>query len=297
MKATRILLAVDGRPTTAAAVRWVSGRYERAGAAIDVVFVASADRLLVGAEAATSAARAAIARSDPSAEVTATVLRGDVFDVLVRSSASADLLVVGSDRPRPLRTLLHASLPMRLAGRVHCPMVVVPSEWSGVPGATVDVGWDFGRAAESAVETAAREAELRRLPLRIHHVWRPIAVSSYDASGGAALISAIEEDERLALARVVRETSARHPGLAISGELHLGAGGAAIVDYAAQPEILVVGSHRRSSLGEILIGSTGDDLIAASSGVPVLVTPPDARSARADDHQDDHDDHQDRDGA
>jgi nucleotide-binding universal stress UspA family protein len=299
MTPTRVLLAVDTRSTSAAAIRWTARRSERACTLIDIVSVATDDDLLLAdARTAVAAARTEILRSAPAARVTASVRRGNVVDVLVESSESTDLLVVGSDRPRPLRAFLHTGLAMRLTGRVRCPLVVVPSTWSGIPGTTVAVGWDDGRAAELAVEAAAHEAEASGLPLRIHHVWRPVAVSSYDAVGGAALVSAMAEGERLALARVVRETAERHPALTISGELHLGGGGDAIRGHASRAELLVVGSHRRSAVGEILAGATGDDLIAAGSGIPVMVTAPDVgRSPRADDHQDDHDDHQDRDEA
>jgi nucleotide-binding universal stress UspA family protein len=298
MTPTRLLLAVDSRPPSAAAVRWVARRSRRPGTSIEIVSVASDDDvLLADARAAVDAARGEILRTAPLATVTTSVPRGNEFDTLVDLSTAADLLVVGSDRPRPLRVVLHGGLPMRLAGRVSCPMVVVPRGWNGSPGTSVAVGWDDGRAAEVAIEAAAREAEAYGLPLRIHHVWRPVPVAHYDPSGGAALVAAVEEDERRALARVVREAAARHPVLAIEGELHLGSGGAGILGYASQAELVVVGSRRRSLIGEILVGSTGDDLIAASRGIPVMVVMSERGSAGSDDHQDDDSDHQDRDEA
>lgn len=281
MTPTRILLAVDGRSTTAAAIRWVARRAELEDATIEIVSVATDDDLLLAdARAATAAAQAMIARAVPAARVLTSVPRGNVFDVLVEMSASADLLVVGGDRPHPLRAFLHAGLPMRLAGRVLCALVVVPSTWGGGTGTSVAVGWDDGRAAEVAIDAAAHEAELLGVPLRIHHVWRPVAVSDYDAAGGSALISALEEGERGALARIVREASARHPGVKISGELHLGSNGVGLLGYASRAGLVVAGSHRRSMIGELLTGATGDELIAAGSRIPVLVTPSDVGRSR-----------------
>ena len=188
---------------------------------------------------------------------------------------------------------LHARLPMRLTGRVQCRLAVVPAGWSGEPGTSIAVGWDDGPAAAVAVDAAAEEAEAAGLPLHIHHVWSPVPLARYDFAGGEELTAAVEEDERLALARIVRETAARFPHVAVSGELHRGSGGAGILGYASQASLIVVGSHRRSTIGELFAGATSDDLIAGSSEVPVLVTPP--ASARSHDHQDDDDDHEDRD--
>jgi nucleotide-binding universal stress UspA family protein len=122
-------------------------------------------------------------------------------------------------------------------------------------------------------------------------------VAHYDPAGGAALVEAIEESERLALDRAVRETVARHPRVAVIGELHLGSGGAGILGYAADSALIVVGSHRRSMVGEIIAGSTGDDLIGWSGSIPVMITAPESGSAGSHDHQDDDHDHEDRDQA
>lgn len=294
MRTPRILLAVDGRPASTAAIRWAAERAGRTRSQIDIVSVATDDDVLLDdARSAVAAAQAEVLRRAPDAQVTTSVPRGNVFDALVELSASADLLVVGSDRPSPLGAFLHARLPMRLTGRVQCRLAVVPAGWSGEPGTSIAVGWDDGPAAAVAVDAAAEEAEAAGLPLHIHHVWSPVPLARYDLAGGEELTAAVEEDERLALARIVRETAARFPHVAVSGELHRGSGGAGILGYASQASLIVVGSHRRSTIGELFAGATSDDLIAGSSEVPVLVTPP--ASARSHDHQDDDDDHEDRD--
>lgn len=274
MTSGRILLAVDGRPTSAGAIRWAARRLDRAEPVIDVVSVAADDSLVDEAGAAVDAARAEILRLAPDADVATSVLRGNVFDVMIGLSASTALLVVGSDRPRPLGDFLHSGLAMRLTGRARCRMVVVPSGWTRASGTTIAVGWDDDPAAVAAVAAAAEEAEAAGLPLHIHHVWRPVPVARYDPAGGEALVAAVEEDERLALARVVRETAGRHPGLEVAGELHLGSDGAGILGYASRAALIVVGSRRRSMIGEVIAGATSDDLIARNSRVPVMVTPP-----------------------
>lgn len=289
MRSARILLAVDGAASSAAAIRWVASRYttsryttgrpDPAATPIDIVSVAADDDAMDDARTAVEAARVEILRSAPGAELMTSVAGGDAFEVLVERSASTDLLVVGAGRPEPLGAFLHAGLPMRLTGRVHCRMVVVPVDWSGAPGATVAVGWDDDAAARAAVDAAAEEAEAAGLPLHIHHVWRPVPVARYDPEGGAALTAAVEQDERVALDRVVRETSARHPLLAVTGELHLGSDGAVILRHASQAALVVVGSHRRSTLGEIVFGATSDALIAQNTRVPMLITPPPSADA------------------
>lgn len=274
MTSPRIRLAVDGRPATAGAIRWTAERSRRTGAPIDIVSVAPDDEGPDEALRAVAAAREEVLGWTPDAVVATEVRRGSVVDVLIEVSASSDLLVVGSDRPRPLERFLHATLPMRLTGRVTCLLAVVPGEWDGRSGSTIAVGWDDDPAARVALDAAAEEARATGLPLHIHHVWRSVPVARYDEKGGAALTRAVEEDENLSLARVVRETEARYPGLVVAGELHRGSAGAGILGYASQAALIVVGSRRRSAVGEILAGATSDDLIAENSLVPLLVAPP-----------------------
>lgn len=270
----RIRLAVDGRPATAGAIRWAAERSRRTRAPIDIVSVAADKGSDDVSVRAVEAARDEVLGQTPGAVVATEVRRGSVVDVLVEMSASSDLLVVGSDRPRPLERFLHATLPMRLTGRATCRLAVIPGEWDGRSGSTIAVGWDDDPASRVALDAAAEEALAAGLPLHIHHVWRPVPVARYDEDGGAALTMAVEDDERLALARVVRETEARYPGLTVAGELHRGSTGAGILGYASQAALIVVGSRRRSAVGEIVAGATSDDLIAENSLVPLLVAPP-----------------------
>lgn len=269
---TLLTLAVDGRPETDAAIRWTAERAARDGSTVNVVAVARDDRAgRAAAESAAAAAAERIAHLQPSLVCATSVAIGDVVDQLLLVSVDSDLLVVGSNRPSPLAGLLHATLPMRLAGRAHCDLAVVPSGWTRSGGGGVVVGWSPDAAGAAALDRAAREAAAGGSALTIVHAWRPIAVSDYDVATGAALLAAIQEDAERALREAVALVRRDHPHLEIRSDLHLGSavGGLTRRRDAA---LLVVGSHPHSVVGDVLLDPDGDALIREVADIPVLVT-------------------------
>lgn len=272
MEPTRILLAVDGRPATEAAIRWAADRAGLGSTSLRIVSVATDDaELLAIARAAVRAAAETVAARGTDAVVTTEVPAGNVFDTIVRLSSDADLLVVGADRSSPLRSLLHAGLPRRLTGRVGCDLVIVPTSWPDPVAGRVVVGWDDDEQSRVALEAGAAEAVDRGQPLHLVHAWGPVAVAHYDVAVGADTITALEEAERSALERAIRETAQRHPALAVTGELVLGTPAAAIVARSTGASLIVVGTRRRTAVGEILLGAVDDDVIGLLRTTPVMV--------------------------
>lgn len=76
----------------------------------------------------------------------------------------------------------------------------------------------------------------------------------------------------------------RHPGIAVTTIAHAGSVAGGLLAAARTAALVVVGRHRRSAVGEILFGATGDELIAAAREVPVLVVaglrPPPGKAER-----------------
>lgn len=272
---TKILLAVDGGPAGDAATRWLATRADLPGTDIRVVCV-SRDRTDAGAPARAAVDRAAVRLlgAAPGVAVAADVVEGDVFATLLRLGAAADLLVVGSDRPRRAEALLHSTLPMRLCGVAPCDLVVVPADWEpAAADAAVVVGWDDDDASFDALDAAAREAQASARPLRIVYVWSPVPTSAFDPEGGAALSEMIEAQEARLLEGAYVEARSAYATLEISTELHRGSvpGGLLRSDRTA---LVVVGSHHHTVVGELAFGSTGDALIRADHRFPIWVTPP-----------------------
>lgn len=269
---TLIALAVDGQPKTDAAIRWTAQRAAADDSTVNLVSVAvDTGQGHVAAQRAVEAAASELTRLEPSLTVATSVASGDLFDELHLLSGACDLLVVGSDRPDPVRSTLHATLPMRLAGRARCDLVVVPAGWRGHAAGKVVVGWSEDAAGAAALDRAAREAEATGHALTIVYAWAPSAASSpFDADSTGAFITAIRDDAERALREAAAIARRDHPDLEVHTELHLGGavGGLTTQDDAA---LIVVGTHRHTLLGEILLDPTDDALIRAVHDVPLLI--------------------------
>lgn len=269
---TVITLGVDGRPETEAAIRWAAARAALDGSEVRLVSVATDDGPLRDvAFRAIEAASRSFERLAPGVGRTTEVPGGNVFDILLALSEDTDLLVVGSDRPGPLAAALHATLPLRLAGRVASDLAVVPSTWRPEPLGGVVVGWSPDPAGQAALELAAAEAEMAGMRLTIVHAWRPPATSPYDAESAGALVAAAHDDAQRELQDARRIAHERFPRLEVDTELHVGSTRGGLVHAARGAALLVVGDHHRSALGEVVFGSTGDPLIASAHDVPVMI--------------------------
>ncbi|MFI2456235.1 universal stress protein [Streptomyces sp. NPDC019539] len=136
-----------------------------------------------------------------------------------------------------------------------------------MPG-TIVVGLDGSTESRAAAEWAAREAELRDLPVKLVHVWQPVPVPMAQAP----LLGA--ETHRHWTERVLREVAEdlrqRHPGVEVSTEQRNGTPARVLLDAAPDAELLVLGSRALSGVGGFLVGSVGQS-VTARTEVPVVL--------------------------
>ncbi|MDR3084516.1 MAG: universal stress protein [Streptomyces sp.] len=134
---------------------------------------------------------------------------------------------------------------------------------------TITVGLDGSPESRSAVEWAAREAELRGLPVKLVQVWEPM-------SEPVALVQLLGADiHQHWTERIPRETAENlrqsHPDLEVTSE-QLTGGTAEVLTRAAQDaELLVLGSRGLSGIGGFLVGSVGLAVVARTDRPVVLV--------------------------
>ncbi|MGW2448421.1 universal stress protein [Streptomyces sp. NPDC001675] len=132
---------------------------------------------------------------------------------------------------------------------------------------TVTAGLDGSPESRAAVEWAAREARLRRLPLKIVNVREPGAAESAGSPVEAA------EGVRL-----------RHPGVEVVTDRFTGDPSEALTEAADAAELTVLGSHGLGTVGGFLLGSVSLAVIARAERPVVLVR---AGEQAADEHRPD----------
>ncbi|MBK3576417.1 universal stress protein [Streptomyces sp. MBT65] len=144
---------------------------------------------------------------------------------------------------------------------------------------TVVAGLDGSPESRAAAEWAAREAELRSLPLKVVHVWEPAP----DPLAQAPLLGA--ETQQHWSQRIPREAGEglrlRHPGLDVTEDQVTGTPADALLAAAKDAELLVLGSRGLSGVGGFLVGSVGLSVVARADLPVVLVR---AGEQSADEH-------------
>lgn len=134
---------------------------------------------------------------------------------------------------------------------------------------TVTVGLDGSPESQAAAEWAARESNLRGLPLKIVNVWEPVP----EPMAQAPLLGA--ETQQHWTERIPREAAdgirLRHPGLDVTVKQPPGRPGEVLSEMAKDTELLVLGSRGMSGLGGFMVGSVGLAVVAHAERPVVLV--------------------------
>lgn len=141
---------------------------------------------------------------------------------------------------------------------------------------------DYSSCSAAALTFAVELADRLGATLDVVHVWdRPSYVSEAmlvrtDATSGKSLIAMIQENAE----RDLREFLANVPlpeGRSVKGRLISGDPASALLSELkqGQHELAVVGTHGRTGLAHVLLGSVAEKLVRLSP-VPVLTVPDDA---------------------
>ncbi|PRY00410.1 universal stress protein [Allonocardiopsis opalescens] len=142
------------------------------------------------------------------------------------------------------------------------------------PTGRIVAGVDGSPSSLQALEWAAREAQQRDVTLRIVHA---LHVMLFKVPFGVLAPSPIdpqaEDDGRTLLAEAEKRVRDWHPEVRVETALVVGPATQALVDAAAEADLVVVGSRGLSGVGAAFVGSVGVEL-AAHAACPVVVLPP-----------------------
>lgn len=276
----RVIVATDGGVASDAAVEWVVERSQTVTMEVQVVTVVELGWLGPGRRElaflepyrdALDRASARLAEASPDTRVTTSTLDGSPADVLSHASEHADLLVVGTNKTGMLAGVVHGTLPLKIAGRSKCPTVVVPAGWSPNSGSIV-AAWDNDAAAEDAADFAAVEAERLGRHLLVVHAWRvPAAIGTGLSSVSAYLGDFVDAHTRM-LRDAAERLRAAHPTLVVEERLEPGPISVAVVEAAEGASLLVIGSHGKGAIRDLVLGSVSHDALL-NMPAPVAVIP------------------------
>jgi nucleotide-binding universal stress UspA family protein len=268
-----IIVGVDSEGPSMLAARWAAQRAASRGSTIELVTAVDelADDPLDAAERL-RAVTAAVHEAAPEIRVSTSVVEGSIRNVLTQRAETADLLVLGFHRSRPIRSALTGAVSLAIAAESACPTVVVPEDWDEANArGPVLVGMEVDGSSDAAMEFAATEA-LDGRELHIVHAWR-LPPSSVDAL--EALIVERPQDiawHRTLLAEAADGVRAAFPGVVVREQLTESFPAAALIQEARRCSLVVVGTHGRGQLGSMLLGSTARDVMH-NTAAPVCVVP------------------------
>ena len=279
----RIVVGVDGSTNAEVALRWALGEADLHGA--EVVAVMAWDYLnqrhadgsdsfdpSYGSEGAREALHAAVRAVEPSRPVVERVVLDLPARALIDVAADADLLVTGARGLGGFKGLLLGSVSERVLEEAPCPVAVLREHDTWSPEGAVVVGIDGSAATTNVLRWAAGEAQVRKASLHIVHAWHlpPAPPWSQAALAGVQAVHGLEDS-----ARGVVEAAQRDPAIAgLRVEAHVLSSSAvlALLSFADEASLIVVGSRGAGRFERAVLGSTSRQL-AHHAGCPIVVVP------------------------
>lgn len=207
------------------------------------------------------------------------VERGDPAEIILRTAEerACDLIVTGVARDEALGRLVLGGTVDRLLRRSPVPVLVVRKRGLR-PYNHVVVATDFSEASRHTLETTAR-----LFPKAVHGLFHaydaPMAglVAETDADRRQLREMAVEESRAFLASSDLSALEGEHPEML----LEQGAPDRLLYDYAREKDVdlVVLGTHGRSALYDVLIGSVAKRLVATLPCDTLLIRVPQAVKA------------------
>jgi nucleotide-binding universal stress UspA family protein len=247
------------------------------------------DRLIADAKQRLAAIAEVVRTRRPALQLETVVVRGAGADVLVRESAAATLLVVGSRGYGGFAGLLIGSVSLQVAAHARCPVLVVrgsQANAAAVPGeGPVLVGVDGSADSVSALEFGFAEAARREVALLAVHVWSVPELTGLSAAYSGVQWAAdpenaqrqLQEVAERGLAEAIAGCQEKYPDVDVKRfTVHSFATSRTVLEIAREfgAGLLVVGSRGRGGFAGMVLGSVGQALIAHAEA-PVAIVRPD----------------------
>ena len=266
-----IVIGVDA--ASSLAIDWVIRRAHHAP--VDVTLVTAFDSLIDDPMAVRQRQLALADRirdAHPEVQVEIELANASIHRALEERSETADLLVIGSHRTRPIRSALAGGVPSLIAAKSHCPTVIVPEDWTPRDGEVI-VGVSADDTSDPALIFGLREAARRAAILRLVHAWQ---VTPGATMASTALLAPPSEGEREAHRQILDTAGRRlrvgHRHARITEHLVNDRVADALLAHTEAAELIVIGTHHHEPAVGLLLGSTGGHLLRRSQ-IPICIVP------------------------
>lgn len=209
-----------------------------------------ADSIREYAASVLAAAVAGVREEHPTLQVTDELAAGDARQVLEDLSRDAAVLVVGSRGHGALKRMLLGSTSAWLARHAHSPLLVVRPSLDGEK-RRVAVGTDGGHASTEALAYAYEAASRRGVPLTVAYCYDPIPWHINVNDDTVDLAPGEPEEVRRTLAEAVAGLAEKYPDVDVTLDGVPKSAADHLVELSDHVGLIVVGSHRRSTLGRL----------------------------------------------
>ncbi|WP_370329200.1 universal stress protein [Mycolicibacterium hippocampi] len=288
-----IVVAVDGSPSSTAAVEWAARDAELHNVPLRVVHVIApltyvaegwsafptevysqaqekeSTRILEQAHKVAVEAAA----PDRASQVTSEVLHEPIVPGLVDLSKTAGLVVVGCRGEGGVSGALLGSVSSGLVHHAHCPVAVIHDEdpTAQPSEAPVVVGIDGSPTSELATEIAFDEASRRGVELVALHAWTDMGPLEFPRTNWAPIEwRNYKEQEEEVLSERLSGYRDRYPDVAVRKVVVSDRPAPRLLEQAEHAQLVVVGSHGRGGFTGMLLGSVARAVVH-SARVPVIV--------------------------
>ncbi len=280
-----IVVATDGSPTAAVAVRWAAREAELHRHSLRIVVVVEfVNEFLPGLEMVPSVdqtyeqeLREMLAESEDLAraiagdgiDVSSALLRGPVVPLLVTESKAAAMIVVGSRGRGAFSRLLLGSVTSAVTRHAHCPVAVIRDETPDLAQKPILVGVDGTANSEPAIAFAMQEASLRGVPVRAVYAWSDVSGAIVPRLDFEAVVA----QQIAVLAESMAGWQADYPDVEIERIVVADSPTRNLIERSRDAQLLVVGSRGRGGFASLQLGSTSQADVHGADCPVVVIRP------------------------
>lgn len=284
MDMAKILVGIDGTERGERALEWAARYGARESADLTLIAVVDLSMArMYGVDKQTgdaaiqevlNAAKDKVLAKYPATQVDTVIAVGKVVDCLIDAAAGHDMIVMGSHHGSSVGETVGGAKGLRVSVSVNIPVAVIPFDWEqDSQNHRIVCGVGPDDSSNEALRFAAREARIDGEQLDLVSGWGLPALLTKPAEamgGGIGPVGEQYQRNLESLAEKLREADER---LEVTAHAVEGASPAkAILDYAKDSKLLVLGTHSRSALGRTLFGSTTHSVLL-NLCVPTVIVP------------------------